>query len=358
MDTPFNTTLTNCTDSIKMCGNGCRPDVSVIISAYNERNNIGRAIQSILNQSFKTIEVIVVDDGSTDGTADVVERMSKKDDRIKLLKLYNNQGRDVARMEGVRIFRGNYVTFLDADDTFECQTIERLFNRMVETGSDVVEMGYRHVVNRLPIYINGRIPSLYLKEETYSGDLIDLLLSGKISGSKCNKLYNRRILDNTQLQPQGLALGEDLIFNLNVFNQSIKFAWIDYRGLNYRSADANMCRLKRWDEVKTLCTYLLTLPVVAADENRLTGVAEAMVEDLTENVALRLMNPFNRRKNIRQWIERELVNDFWNKVIPHLKYSRKMIEERDVDSVLIAGRDRLRHNRKNYVLFYLLDWVG
>ncbi len=97
---------------------------------------------------------------------------------------------------------------------------------------------------------------------------------------------------------------------------------------------------------------------MAADENRLTGVAEAMVEDLTENVALRLMNPFNRRKNIRQWIERELVNDFWNKVIPHLKYSRKMIEERDVDSVLIAGRDRLRHNRKNYVLFYLLDWVG
>jgi glycosyltransferase involved in cell wall biosynthesis len=90
------------------------PTVSVIIPAYNRAETISRAINSVLGQSFKDIEIIVVDDGSTDGTSDVVQQIG--DARIQIIHQTHNQGAAAARNAGMKSARGKYIAWLDSDD--------------------------------------------------------------------------------------------------------------------------------------------------------------------------------------------------------------------------------------------------
>jgi len=102
--------------------------VSVVIPAYNVALCIERAIRSALDQSLPPIEVIVVDDGSTDSTFDVVSRLSRDDARVKLLKLPINRGPAAARNAGIESARGDWIAILDADDAFFSDHLRYLVN--------------------------------------------------------------------------------------------------------------------------------------------------------------------------------------------------------------------------------------
>ncbi len=332
--------------------------VSVVIIAYNEQRNVGRAIRSLQRQTYRDIEIVVVDDCSVDGTAEVVECMAANDSRIVLHRLPCNHGMQHARIIGTRVASSPYIAFLDADDTFEPDAVAMMYRRMEETGADVVEMSSRHQVNRLPVYMDLHVPSLHLDKDIYENDLIELLLAGKISANVWSKLYRRSVIDEVRMQPTGHELGEDVIFNLRVLSRTSRFAWIDYRGANYRSKDANLARLRRWDDLKKLYVYLLSSPVVNADRRRLSIIAANMVEDLTENVALRLMNPFHRKKSVLKWIDKELASGFWDKVILHLDDSHRWLGKREPDMCMSEGEAKLRRNYRNYLLFHVLDILG
>ncbi len=337
-----------------------RQSVSVVIIAYNERHNIGRAIRSVQCQTYKDIEIVVVDDCSVDGTAAVVERIAAKDSRIVLHRLPHNHGMQHARIIGTHIASSPYIAFLDADDTFQPEAIASLYKKITETGVDVVEMASRHAINRLPLYIDMHIPSMHLDKDVYDRDLIELLLSGKISANVWTKMYRRTVVERTGMQPTGHVLGEDVIFNLRVLSQASGFAWIDYRGVNYRSKDANLIRLRRWEELKKMYLYLFSSPVVNVDRARLGIIAGTAVDDLIENIALQLMNPFRRKKAVLKWIGEELASGFWDNVVPYLDDNYRWFGTCDADMYVCMseGKARLRRNRRNYLLFYFLDIFG
>ena len=99
--------------------------VSVIVPAYNVENYIGKGIESVINQSFKNIELIVVDDGSTDKTYSIARQYSSKDNRIKVLR-QKNKGVSAARNRGIMEASGKYLIFLDSDDWLDENTVEVL----------------------------------------------------------------------------------------------------------------------------------------------------------------------------------------------------------------------------------------
>lgn len=92
------------------------PTVSVLMATYNDYSTIDEAIKSILNQTFKDFEFIIVDDGSTDGSTDIVEYWSKQDDRIRVITQKNNTGLTMALNNGLNVARGKYIARQDADD--------------------------------------------------------------------------------------------------------------------------------------------------------------------------------------------------------------------------------------------------
>ena len=114
---------------------GDGPLISVVIPLYNREVSIGAAVESVLSQSFKDFEVIVVDDGSSDGGVEIVEAIA--DPRIRLLRQPENRGANAARNEGVRQARGEIVSFLDSDDLFlpnKLQTVADVFSRREDLG--------------------------------------------------------------------------------------------------------------------------------------------------------------------------------------------------------------------------------
>ena len=93
------------------------PLVSVIIPTYNRADFIEKAIQSVLNQTYSNFEIIVVDDGSTDSSAQIIQKLAEKDHRIRYYKLEVNSGVSIARNTGISLVRGKYIAFLDSDDS-------------------------------------------------------------------------------------------------------------------------------------------------------------------------------------------------------------------------------------------------
>jgi glycosyltransferase involved in cell wall biosynthesis len=103
-----------------------REKISIIIPSYNREKLIIRSINSILNQTYQNIEVILIDDGSTDNTKKVISQI--KDKRFRYIKLRKNKGANVARNIGIQKAIGNYIAFQDSDDFFHSDKLEKQIN--------------------------------------------------------------------------------------------------------------------------------------------------------------------------------------------------------------------------------------
>ncbi len=106
--------------------------VSVITPLYNSANFISHTIESVLNQTYENWEMIIIDDNSTDDSVNIVEEYVKRDDRIRLIKLKKNSGPAIARNKGIKEARGRYIAFLDADDLWLPEKLEKQLKFMNE----------------------------------------------------------------------------------------------------------------------------------------------------------------------------------------------------------------------------------
>lgn len=331
------------------------PYISIIIIAYNEARNIKKAITSAMRQSSREIEIVVVDDGSTDATVEVVKSMALRDRRIKLVEHHNNRGMVAARVTGIENAAGEYLTFLDADDTLNEYAAERMLEIARQSRADVVLMGCYITMRRLPKRFRYYIPSRRLGKNRYDGKEAErLLLSGDILNNVWGKLYRREMLMSIGLRRSGNNYGEDLMFNRQVFSRGVSVAVTDYLGYNYRMADAGLSRIDRWQDVMT--SHEEMIDAIRRQDEALCGIyVKRVVADMLTSIALRLLNPFNSRREIRQFVNTELYKTVWvEKVSPYLDSRYQMFKEHDVEKIYQAGRRHLREHRLGHILSYVI----
>ena len=118
--------------------------VSVIIPAYNIEDYIGRCLDSIISQTYKNLEIIVVDDGSRDHTGEILDNYAKKDRRIKVIHKENG-GVSSARNKGIEAAEGDYIGFIDGDDLIESEMYKTLVDLLEEENADIAHCGYQMV---------------------------------------------------------------------------------------------------------------------------------------------------------------------------------------------------------------------
>ncbi|MBW3568339.1 MAG: glycosyltransferase [Proteobacteria bacterium] len=118
------------------------PDVSIVMPAYNAARDIRESIASVLSQTYSSFELIVVDDASSDGTVEIVKALSTEDARVRLLENPVNQGVSFSRNRGMNNARGRYLMFLDSDDAWHDDKVERQVSFMRETANVVTYMDY------------------------------------------------------------------------------------------------------------------------------------------------------------------------------------------------------------------------
>lgn len=183
--------------------------VSVVIPAHNAESHIEKAIKSLMDQTFKNIEIIVVNDGSTDKTKEVLEKFNQ----IKVITQLN-KGSSQARKVGYEVSSGEYIMFLDSDDFIDLDYIEKMYEQIVISNADICisDIIYLEESNKSLIFEN-----IQVKENSQS--VVKKLLSGKLSFSMSNKLYKRKYIKSSFFDFE-LRYGEDTYSLLNILDNS------------------------------------------------------------------------------------------------------------------------------------------
>lgn len=119
-------------------------DVSIVLTVYNAESYIEGCLDMITGQTLRDIQIICVDDGSTDNSSQIIEQYAQKDDRIVLIR-EKNAGAGPARNRGMQEATGKYILFLDCDDFYEPEMVEKAFRRAEEEQAEIVKIGKAHV---------------------------------------------------------------------------------------------------------------------------------------------------------------------------------------------------------------------
>lgn len=192
--------------------------VTIIVPVYNLELYIGNCIQSILMQTYSNLQVIIVDDGSTDNSKSVIEEYAKKDSRINAL-YQTNAGVSSARNNGLRNAKGQFIMFVDGDDEIERIAVERLLDLACSYNVDVVSGNFIYVDKKKNIVRNVGNTAIFAL--WYRKDILkNYLLGNSLYASSCARLYARNFLErNNILFSPELAINEDGFFTLQVMSK-------------------------------------------------------------------------------------------------------------------------------------------
>lgn len=191
--------------------------ISVIIPVYNGSQYLGRCIQTVIDQTYTNLEIILIDDGSTDNSGKMCDKYALKDKRIKVIHK-ENEGVSSARNLALDIVTGEYISFIDADDYVDKGFIEHLFQAMVDYNADLSICAYEKIGG---IDLTGRKQvSLYTNEKFFIqiDGLLDKNLvwfhsidSNQIGCYLWNKLFKRSLLRGARFDER-LSIGEDMVY--------------------------------------------------------------------------------------------------------------------------------------------------
>lgn len=215
------------------------PEVSVIVPVYNAERFLPRCIDSILSQEFKDFELILINDGSNDCSADICDEYAKEDQRIRVLH-QNNSGAAYARNEGISVAIGTYLAFCDCDDVVSPNWLKRLLLHS-ETNTLVVG-AYCTVKEELgQKKDNGIIP-----ERPYNwSDYFSFYRAG-IAGYLCNALYHRELVESLGLRLRENKIAgdynEDLIFAVSYARAVNKIIYTGYSDYFYDTHENSLSR--------------------------------------------------------------------------------------------------------------------
>lgn len=236
--------------------------VSVIVPAYNAERYIAACMESLLNQTLQHCEFIVVDDGSTDTTNAIVQGYMLMDERIKLIR-QNNQGVSAARNTGLIAASGEYVGFVDADDYVKLDMYEQLYNTAKMYDCDVSMCNFESEIEGRWTSTNNLAPTDFVLEADYIQQyVLPELIKGDKQSQVVNKLYRRSRIEEHHIRfPVGVALGEDIAFNMKFLSFTKSMKYIDYSGYFYREVIGSATRNDRADYFqRALELYFYKLP--------------------------------------------------------------------------------------------------
>ncbi|MCH5229133.1 MAG: glycosyltransferase family 2 protein [Muribaculaceae bacterium] len=213
-------------------------EISIIIPFYNASRYLNQCITSIINQSFKNIEILLINDGSTDNSQLICEKFANQDCRIKITNKIINEGSETARFSGLKIAKGNYIFFIDGDDWLDnLYILEKLYLAAEELNTDYVEIGMQRVLDSHKIIKNKFLstsPVVISNPQLFEDYFISFFGFNKLSVSVCGKLYRKSSIEKANIQPLGIAMGEDLGFNLQLFPHLNNILLFNQPGYNYR----------------------------------------------------------------------------------------------------------------------------
>lgn len=165
--------------------------VSIIIPIYNVEKYLEKCIKSIINQTYRNLEIILINDGSTDESAKICEAYKELDNRIIFINKKNG-GAASAKNEGLKVAKGDYITFVDSDDFVELDMIEYMVNTIKKYNSDIVQCSFTNLYKNTEKFKQDKI----IEQKIGSKDFLELFITKWDSSLFWNKLFKREVIEN------------------------------------------------------------------------------------------------------------------------------------------------------------------
>ena len=216
-----------------------KPEISVIMPVYNIEKYLPTAVESILKQTFKNFELIILDDKSEDNTLSIAKDFAKKDSRVKVIELEKRQKQGVGRNIGIQNAIGDYIMFLDGDDIAKDTFLEKMFFAIKKTNANIAMCKFQTLDDK-----NGKISDTHpfgqvnISEEMIEKGFTPLDIKQQIftiPNIVWNKIYSKQYLTDKQISfPAVITMCEDIIFGINATLKADKLAYVDENLLYYR----------------------------------------------------------------------------------------------------------------------------
>ena len=208
--------------------------ISVIVPAYNSEAYLEACIESIRNQTYPNLEIIIVNDGSTDGTAGICTKLQDTFENVHIITT-QDEGVSAARNAGIDAAKGDFLTFVDADDRLSPQMIRILYDCIISTGSDIAgcnfftwrsEEEWKKAIEEK----EKELPTASFTIYSPDSYVRNAILQGN---SRCwSKLYRKSAVGMTRFRT-GITIGEDMLFLMDLLPSVKKIAEIEYSGYGY-----------------------------------------------------------------------------------------------------------------------------
>lgn len=225
--------------------------ISVIIPVYNSEKYLADCLDHILAQTYRDLELICIDDGSADQSAAILDRYAQSDSRIRVVH-QTNSGVSAARNTGLDLARGDFITFVDSDDTLDADMYAHLLDLMNSHSADIAHCGYRKVFPDGSSKDVGGTDVLLVQDPM---EAANCLLRGQyFTGGLWNKLYRAGLFENVRFDAE-LKMNEDVLLNAALFKKAGKIVFHDVPLYHYYERTGSSCstmaeRKKKEDSVR------------------------------------------------------------------------------------------------------------
>lgn len=310
------------------------PLISVIVPVYNVQAYLEACANSLLVQTYKNIEIILINDGSVDDSGALCDQLAQKDDRIRVIH-QQNQGVSATRNNGIRYANGEYLVFVDSDDTVDARYVQTLYQEMAEQDFDCVICGYRMCYPKYSKDVCVE-KDLCVYGVSQNETVITQIYNQKLLGSPWNKIYKKNLI--SQYFDSSLAMGEDLVFNLQYLRNVAKIK-VTSKVLYYYIIRTNSAVMtykpNRMNNIVRVNQHLLEFYAeMFGSTNQHTALVDQCVRevDAVYRHLFRGKNTTTERKAlIKHWCEGEEYRAFCQKYAPK-------------ETILLASPDKLyRH---------------
>ena len=229
--------------------------VSVIIPVYNAEKFLPKSLDSVINQTYKNLEIICINDGSEDSSSEIIQSYKKNDNRIKAIEHENNKGLSGARNTGINAASGDYIYFLDSDDYIDSDYIEKMVQNISTTDSDIV-------MNRNVVTVdeNNNIIDNTLQGQKKFKDDSYINIKEQTHDVFCSvwsKIYNRKfLLENNLIFPEGYIY-EDMYYHYITFVYAKKVYFFKGSKYYYRRRNYTISQKMNKDSDKIIKVFEL-----------------------------------------------------------------------------------------------------
>ena len=306
--------------------------ISVIVPVYNVEKYLEECVNSIINQTYKNLEIILVDDGSKDNSSKMCDELAKKDSRIKVIHKENGGISDV-RNVGIENSRGKYIQFIDSDDFMEDNMIETLYKDILENEADVSMCSYY-------LFKDGvKTTDATYKKEIYNKEQIlkEILLDEKVRSYLWNKLFKKSLFSGIYF-PKGKVF-EDIYVIPFIFEKSNKVVFNNIPLYYYRQREGSILH-KQTNELRL--EYIKVASKINKEiENNFPNLKQYCAYNIA-HITIKTYNDIGFF-DMKDLAENNIVKDLY-------KQTKKIFENKELEAFIIKNSNNVKKLHYYYML--------